>query len=558
MPLVCGRKRNTYVDGALMSEQYPYSAAERRPGRFAGAATAHPASIRTAFAASAAKPRPRSKGREAVESSQRAQKLLAEARSFKASRERQSAAQAARAAHDPLPLHTAAKENELDALRLLLARDGAAALVKVRSAQGQTALHYAARRGHDEAVRLLLSARADVDAREAGGWSPLMLAAKRGHETAVRALLSATPALELQTGAGLSALSLACVGGHRRAVAALVAAGVDAASADGDGWTPVHIAAKHGFVEVLRDLLSTERGKSAATGATQREGDTPLHLCCRRGHGALVPLLLAAGAEPGRRNLAQGQGPLHCAAWTGDCEALSALLAAKAEPDLCDADGETALHVAARHGQPDVIVALLMHGAQLGAVQATTGDTALHLASREGRLEAMEILLGAALPSLHAQPLPELRNKAGRTPQDEARRVHEASAEELLIRWSEAGALCASLQRLAFAALAQPRLGADSPVAAARLPWSLIRHAGGGTGRQLELHRWVLDTLAVRRCSTGSVLSHALGQRSLAERWAAASTARRWGGAVAGSAGGAAGEGLGQIGWGWSDAQLRN
>ena len=82
-----------------------------------------------------------------------------------------------------------------------------------------------------------------------------MLAAKRGHEAAVRALLSATPALELQTGAGLSALSLACVGGHRGAVSALVAAGADAASADGDGWTPAHIAAKHGFAEVLQDLL---------------------------------------------------------------------------------------------------------------------------------------------------------------------------------------------------------------------------------------------------------------------------------------------------------------
>ena len=93
-----------------------------------------------------------------MESSQRAQTLLAEARSFKASRERQSAAQAARAAHDPLPLHTAAKDNELDALRLLLARDGAAALVKVRSAQGQTALHYAVdnEREQIELVKLLL------------------------------------------------------------------------------------------------------------------------------------------------------------------------------------------------------------------------------------------------------------------------------------------------------------------------------------------------------------------------------------------------------------------
>ena len=378
--------------------QYPFAAAERRQGRFPAEGKQHSAAIRSSWQGASQAAAGRRKGPEARENSQRAQRLLAEAKSFKASRQRTEDAAAAAAAADPLPLHTAAKDNELGELRRLLAkhgRAGAASLVKVRSANGQTALHYAARRGHAEAVSLLLGASAAVDAQEAGGWTPLMLAAKRGHVAAVEALLTSSASLELRTGAGLTALSLACVESHTEVALAVLRAGADPSSMDDDEWTPVHTAAKKGLGEILTACVGSERGRAAGGASTKRDGDTPLHLCCRRGHGAaLAPILLQhATVDPDATNFAQGQVPLHCASHNGDLAAVQALLAHAADPTREDRDGETPLHSAARQGHYRIVSALLRAGAPPSAAGGRSGDTALHLASREGRLETIELLL---------------------------------------------------------------------------------------------------------------------------------------------------------------------
>ena len=187
-----------------------------------------------------------------------------------------------------------------------------------------------------------------LGAQEDGGWTPLMLAAKRGHLEAAKVLLDCSdtdterrgetqreterqciPSLELRTGAGLTALGLACLQGHTSVAIAALRAGADPSSADGDDWTPVHTAAKKGMTEALQAFLCCERGRAAAGAATKRDGDTPLHLCCRRGHGAtLAPLLLEHGdVDPNVPNFAQQQVPLHCAAHNGDMTAVRALLA---------------------------------------------------------------------------------------------------------------------------------------------------------------------------------------------------------------------------------------
>jgi hypothetical protein len=78
-----------------------------RKDRFPAEGKQHSAAIRSSWQGGSQAAAGRRKGPEERENSQRAQRLLAEAKSFKASRQRTVAAAAA---GDPLPLHTAATE----------------------------------------------------------------------------------------------------------------------------------------------------------------------------------------------------------------------------------------------------------------------------------------------------------------------------------------------------------------------------------------------------------------------------------------------------------------
>ena len=65
------------------------------------------------------------------------------------------------------------------------------------------------------------------------------------------------------------------------------------------GKTPLHGAAMHGHVEVLRTLL--ERG--AEVNARDRfSGATPLHAAASQGHADVITALLESGADPQQRN----------------------------------------------------------------------------------------------------------------------------------------------------------------------------------------------------------------------------------------------------------------
>ena len=80
---------------------------------------------------------------------------------------------------------------------------------------------------------------------------------------------------------------------------AAVAAGARADQADALGNTPLHYAANAGHLDVVDEL--TQR-LGAAVNAENTAGDTPLHKAAARGHLDVVRALLAAGADPARRN----------------------------------------------------------------------------------------------------------------------------------------------------------------------------------------------------------------------------------------------------------------
>ncbi|CAE7944801.1 fem1c, partial [Symbiodinium necroappetens] len=82
------------------------------------------------------------------------------------------------------------------------------------------------------------------------------------------------------------------------------------------------------------------------------------HITTLNGHLEVARCLLSAGADLGRRN-ADGGSALHVAAWTGNLDLMKLLFAAGADPEKPQNEGWTPLHIASRNGHAQIVQWLL-------------------------------------------------------------------------------------------------------------------------------------------------------------------------------------------------------
>jgi len=105
-----------------------------------------------------------------------------------------------------------------------------------------------------------------------------------------------------------------------------------------------------------------------------------LHWAAHIGHSEMIHFLLANDAMVNLQDAFRGT-PIHMAAREGQAAAVQQLIDAKADPDAQDDRDSTALHKASEQGHLEVVKTLLRCPRTQVDLQDADGDTALHLAA---------------------------------------------------------------------------------------------------------------------------------------------------------------------------------
>lgn len=329
--------------------------------------------------------------------------------------------------------------------------------VNAAQGDGMTALHWAATRGDAELARLLLKAKASTAAKtRIGALTPLHLAAQSGSAEVVAALLKAGADARATTGVGVSALHLAAMSGNVQAITALLDAGCDVNLAEPAwGETPLMVAAARGRAAAVRTLLARGADPRAAGHTMDPMAATAQDRQAKQKRNAVLDELrekqgmtrlptwqpdvhqVQAAVHAAREVEVQAASAAAIASASAAAAAEEARLAAAGGRGLDDDDpsytellgvqgGHTALLLAVREGEGEVVDALLAGGADVNQVSAGDHTSPLLMAAINGQYDvAMQLLAKGANPNLAsdagAAPLYAILNKewapTSRTPQ---------------------------------------------------------------------------------------------------------------------------------------------
>ncbi|KAK6495180.1 hypothetical protein TWF481_003207 [Arthrobotrys musiformis] len=231
-----------------------------------------------------------------------------------------------------------------------------------RDLSGHTALMLAAERGHEVVMQLLLDSGADVEA-ENGGRKALQFAVSSGRKSTVQLLLD-SGAIRTKEKTISAALMFATGRGYGDMVELLLDRGAYIEVKDGEGRTPLAIAAKFGEEKVVKLLL--DRG--AKVEARDKVGQTPLAIAARYGSDNAINLLLDRGTYIEVKDN-RGRTPLGTAAESGKEKVVKLLLDRGAKVEVKDNAGRTplALATAVYYRNDNVIILLLDKGANIEA-----------------------------------------------------------------------------------------------------------------------------------------------------------------------------------------------
>jgi ankyrin repeat protein len=201
-------------------------------------------------------------------------------------------------------------------------------------------------------------------------------------------------------------LRWAAANGHGEAAALLIQRGWARHTADSDGVTALHLAARGGHTAMVQQLLAAgapiEARQQRIDNSTDRTQGTPLHWAAIEGHIGPMIALLDAHAEIDARNRWY-RTPLHCAARFGHLPAVQLLAKRGADKEARRDTNETPLHFAIEEDKPEVVTYLLDVGADINAWG--NRGTPLQYAQTRGRPEIAQYLESRGAKSEASTPV---------------------------------------------------------------------------------------------------------------------------------------------------------
>ncbi|QHE84383.1 ankyrin repeat domain-containing protein [Hydrogenophaga sp. BPS33] len=328
------------------------------------------------------------------------------------------------------PLHEGVNTRDVGIVRLLLTHTKTK--VNLESLDGISPFFQAIKNNDLEMAKLLLKNGASIHQPTRSGDTPLRHACMNHLVEIVKWLLQQRevlqqngrtldrPTLLNQTPGGNDSL-LMCAIGHGAEAELLVMyllaqTGIDVNQGNGEGKTPLQMAAQRGLLVITQQLLAQSKIRVDAINAS---GSTAFHAAIAHGHLAVARLLMNKGADIRCTNKA-GETSLHLACKSGSVDILRWLLEQLAHPkphgqpsqlpallNHPDKTGATPLHVAARLGPAEVVALLLsQNGIHLKPID-NTGRMPLHLAVHRGDSEVIELLDPPVKPMAQRLPADE-------------------------------------------------------------------------------------------------------------------------------------------------------
>lgn len=258
-----------------------------------------------------------------------------------------------------------------------------------------TPIHRAAENGHVEIIKDLLDSGADINSLDHEDYTAFEKAVLEGHANVVSFFLERDVSKDAIIRERGSPLAWAARSGKEEVIETLLEAGANIEAITEEGETVLHWAARGGNPKAVALLLQ----KGAAPNIPDRRGQTPLHFAClaRAPSKQIITFLFQHNVEIDPRALSDGRTPLAIAASRGFAAAIKPLLEKGADPTIKDADGCTALALAARFGHADSALAILDGDADIRKrfidIPDNCGRTPLFLATLHGHEHIVRLLL---------------------------------------------------------------------------------------------------------------------------------------------------------------------
>ncbi|XP_035826279.1 transient receptor potential cation channel subfamily A member 1 homolog [Aplysia californica] len=327
--------------------------------------------------------------------------------------------------HFMYPLHLAAQSGDIRIARLLV--ENHARIDAVNSDQA-TALHRASALNHVEVVKFLVDRGARINRPDKDNYTPLLLAATYGNVDTVELLLQKgadyravdkydktaifmaaeenkmvvlEKLLSYQQVKRLvndcdcydnSPLHVASENGFLEITQCLLDSGADLDDKNEEEQTPLHLAAKYGRTNIVRELIKRDK---TIVNDEDENSNTALHLAAQYGHNKVAKVLLDLGADVSARNYNQWT-PLDLAASKGWTKTCTVLLEEDAPVDPTDKNKTTPLHLAAGFGHSSVVELLLDWDADV-TLQDDEGRNCLDRAIEDHRINVAMAIVNSSV-----------------------------------------------------------------------------------------------------------------------------------------------------------------